>query len=208
MARGRFDVAGLVVEEEVRLKLAQELAFVQATQEHRLIDLDVPVHQGTDGALVRRGAACRYQCSADAHARGRRLLQAVQRHQERLERAIGQGLGHLVELVLLKGRKSLRLVDLFGLIAEQHGVAVEGNAHFVRVGVAGVGRLRVHLGCRHTGKQRRAHVAQVGAQEQIGAQGLEVAPRGLAARERAADDGQGVVRRRLHHAQAAHRVVA
>src|SRR5256885_15174338 len=36
MARGRVDVAGLVVEEEVRLELAQERALFQAAEEHGL----------------------------------------------------------------------------------------------------------------------------------------------------------------------------
>jgi hypothetical protein len=60
-ARGarRCDVAGLVVEEKVGLELAQELALGQAAEEHRLVDLDVPVHQGADGALVRRRCCAR-----------------------------------------------------------------------------------------------------------------------------------------------------
>jgi hypothetical protein len=67
VARGGLDVAGLVVEEEVGLELAQELALGQAAEEHGLVDLDVPVHQGADGALVRRRAAGRDQRRAHAH---------------------------------------------------------------------------------------------------------------------------------------------
>jgi hypothetical protein len=36
-------------------------ALGQATQEHGFIDLDLPIHQGADGALVRWRAACRDQ---------------------------------------------------------------------------------------------------------------------------------------------------
>ena len=50
---------GLVVEEEVRLELAQERPFVEAAQEHRLVDLDVPVHQRADRALVRGRSSAR-----------------------------------------------------------------------------------------------------------------------------------------------------
>ncbi len=64
-----LDVPGLVVEEEVGLELAQELALRQAAEEHRFVDLDVPVHQRADRALVRRRAARGDERGADAHAR-------------------------------------------------------------------------------------------------------------------------------------------
>jgi len=83
-----------------------------------------------------------------------RLLQVVQRHQQRLERAVGQGLCDLVHLVLLKRMESLVLVDLLGLVAKQHGIAVKGDAHLCRVCGAGVRRVRVHLGGGHASLQR------------------------------------------------------
>ena len=63
MARGHVacrgvDVAGLVVEEEVGLELAQEFALGQAAEEHGFVDADVPLHQRADRALVRGRAAC------------------------------------------------------------------------------------------------------------------------------------------------------
>ena len=64
--------------------------------------------------------------------------------------------------MLLKGRQALRLVDALSLVAEQNGVAVERNAHFVGVRLAGMRRMRVDLRGGHTGVQRGAHVAQMG----------------------------------------------
>ena len=57
MAGGVLDVSGLVVEEKVGLELAQELAFAQAAEEHRLVDLDVPLHQAC-GSPARAPARC------------------------------------------------------------------------------------------------------------------------------------------------------
>ena len=57
--RRRLDVARLVVEEEIRLELAQEIALGEAAEEQRLVDLDVPVHQRADRALVRRARCAR-----------------------------------------------------------------------------------------------------------------------------------------------------
>src|SRR5690606_33824334 len=70
MGRGIVDMTGLVVEEEVGFELAQEFALGQAAQEQCLVHVDAPVHQGADGALVRRGAARGDQRGADAHAIG------------------------------------------------------------------------------------------------------------------------------------------
>ena len=79
MRRRVLDVAGLVVEEEVGLELAQELALLQAAEEHRLVDLDVPFHQGADRALVRRRTARRDERGADAHAVDALVLEPLQR---------------------------------------------------------------------------------------------------------------------------------
>jgi len=70
VGRGRVHVAGLVIEEKVWLEFAQELALGQAAQEHGLVDFDLPVHQGADGALVGRRAARGDQRGADAHGGG------------------------------------------------------------------------------------------------------------------------------------------
>ena len=131
-------MAGLVVKEKVRLELTQKSAFVQAAQKHGLVDLDIPVHQRADGALVGRGAARRHQRRAYAHGRARCLLQLVQGHQKGFEGAVGQRLGRFVLLVLLKGIEAMRLVDALGLVAKEHGVAVKSDAHLVRMRRAGV----------------------------------------------------------------------
>ena len=81
----------LVVEEEVGLELAQELALRQAAEEHRLVDLDVPVHQRADRALVRRRAARGDQRGAHAHGVAGVALQPLQRLEQRLEGPGGSG---------------------------------------------------------------------------------------------------------------------
>ena len=157
---------------------------------------------------MRWGAAGGDQRGADAHGGGAGLLQPLQRGQQGFEGAGQQGLLGFVLFVLLKGAQALGLVNALGLVAEEYGVAVEGNAYFVRVGVAGVGRVGVDLGGGYAGVQRGAHVAQVGAQKQVGVQGLEVAPGRLPAREAAALNRQAVVLGRAKHAHARDRVVA
>ena len=152
----RFDVAALVVEEEVGLELAQELALVQAAEEHRLVDVDVPVHQRADRALVRRRAARGDQRGADAHRPSvpDAVLQPVQRLEQRLERARRQRLSRMVALVRAGRRRGRRLVHALGLVGEQHRVAVEGDAHLVGVPARGARRLRVDA--RRRERRRRA----------------------------------------------------
>ena len=161
MLRGRFDVTGLVVKEEVRFKFAQELALGQATQEHGFVHFNVPVHQRADGAFVCGGAACCHQGGADAHVGCAFLLQPVQGGQQGLEGASRQGRGRLVALVLLKGRQALGLEHTLGFIRKQHRVAVKGDAHLVRVFFGGARRMRIDLRSRNAGVERRAHIGQV-----------------------------------------------
>ncbi|MPM41193.1 hypothetical protein SDC9_87843 [bioreactor metagenome] len=162
MARGGGDVAGLVVEEEVGFELAQERAFFQAAEEHGFIDGDIPLHQRAYGALVRGGAAGGDQGGANAHAFGASLLQPVQCRQQGLEGAVGQGQGGLVEFMALEGRKPFVLIDALGFVREQHGVSVEGDAHFVGVRVAGAYRVREHVRCRVAQAQGLRHVLRIG----------------------------------------------
>jgi hypothetical protein len=103
------------------------------------------------------------------------LLQTVQGRQQRFERTGRQGLRGFVFFVLLKSTQTLRLKHALGLVAEQHCVTVESNAHFVGVGVAGLYRLSQHPRRRKAGAERLAHVLVVGREEQVRAQGLEVA---------------------------------
>jgi hypothetical protein len=58
-------MAGLVVEEKVGLKFAQESALGQAAQKHRLINLDMPLHQGANSPFMCRYTAGGDQCGAD-----------------------------------------------------------------------------------------------------------------------------------------------
>jgi len=79
MTGGRFDMTSLVVKEKIRFELAQKFTLGQSTQEHGLVHLDVPFHQGADGALMRGGTARSHQSGADMHGGRALLLQAVQR---------------------------------------------------------------------------------------------------------------------------------
>ena len=92
---------------------------------------------------MRRRAACSDQGGAQVHAAGvtclRRFLQAVQGSQQGFERAVRQWLGHVFHLVAQKSIQPLCLVHAFGFVGEQYGIAVESNAHFVGVGIAGTG---------------------------------------------------------------------
>ena len=115
--------------------------------------------------------------------RRRGLAQAVERLQQRFEGAGRQRRGGAAGLVVLEGRQSLAGIDLFGLVGEQHGVAVEGDAHFVRVGFCPLGRLRVDACGRKAGFQRGPNIVGVGRQEEVGAQRLQVRIRRTAARE-------------------------
>ncbi len=201
-------MAGLVVEEEVGFELAQELALGQSAQEHRLVDLDVPVHQRADRAFVGRRTARGDERGADPHAVARLVLQPLQRFEQRLERAGGERCFGLGALVGLERIEPAALVHLFGFVGEQHRIAVERNPYLVGMCARRARRVRVDARRRHTGRERRAHVGLVGREEQVRVQRPQVAPRRLAAREHAALDRQAVVLRRAEHAHARHRVVA
>src|ERR1019366_4548660 len=123
--RGVLDVPGLVVEEEIGLELAQEFALRQATEEHRLVDLDVPFHERADGALWGWRTARGDERGAYAHAVHRLVLQPLQRLQQWLERACGQRRRRLFALVLLEGVEAARLENALGFVGEEHRVAVE-----------------------------------------------------------------------------------
>jgi hypothetical protein len=113
-----------------------------------------------------------------------------------------------VALVALERGQAVALVDALGFVGEQHRVAVEGDAHLVRMRVGGPRRVRDDTRRGHGSVQRRAHVGFVGGQEQVRVQRLEVAPRTLAAGEHAALDRQPVVLAGAEYAHARYRVVA
>jgi hypothetical protein len=91
---------------------------------------------------------------ADAHAAHRLVLQSLQGIEQRLERTRRQrALGPLV-LVGLERRQPIGLEHALGLVAEQHRVAVEGDAHFIRVRAGGARRMRIDPCCRYARPER------------------------------------------------------
>jgi len=147
-------MACLVVEEKIGLELAQEFALGQATEEHRLVDLDVPIHQGADGTFVRRRAARCHQGGADAHVVRRLALQAVQRLEQRLEWPRRQRRRRVQALMVLEGDQPVALVHAFGLVGKQHRIAVERDADFGRMQVGGARAVRHHARRRHASVER------------------------------------------------------
>ena len=97
---------------------------------------------------------------AHAHRRdfGVDLLQPVQRLEQRLERARRQRLAGVARLVRLERVEALRLVDALGLVGEQHGVAVERDAHFVRMRID-ARRMRVDDAPRESRPAARARTS-------------------------------------------------
>src|SRR5258708_3125477 len=102
--RRRLDVSALVVEEEIGTERAQELPFVEATEEKRFVDADVPGAQRPDHPLVRRRTARRDERRANrALILGVVRLDLVQRSQEFLERPAGKGVAGSVDFAFGEG---------------------------------------------------------------------------------------------------------
>ena len=95
----------------------------------------VEIRESGMGASVRRRTGCGNERGGNGQAGGAWLLQTVQGRQRRFERTSRQGLRGFVFFVLLKSTQALRLKHALGLVAEQHCVTVESNAHFVGVGI-------------------------------------------------------------------------
>ena len=144
-------MAGLVIEKQVGLELLEEGALGQPTQEEGFIDVDLPLHQGTDGPLVGWGAAGGDQGGADAPFGLWQLLQTMQGLQKRLERPVWQGLRGPRVFMGLKGPQAAAAVHPLGFIGEQHRVAIEGNAHLLRM----FGRCRSRFGQHPRGRYPR-----------------------------------------------------
>ncbi len=107
-----------------------------------------------------------------------------------------------------KGRQPALLVDALGLVGKQHGIAVEGNAHFLRVAVACGRGVDHHARRGKADGQGLAHIDLVGREEQVGAQRPQVGKRIAPAREHAALYVHVGRLGRGEHAHAAGRVVA
>ena len=165
---GVLDVAGLVVEEEVGLELAQELALGQAAEEHRLVDLDVPVHQRADRALVRRRAARGDQRGADAHVlRAVRAAAAAAPRSSGLNGPARQRRGGAGR-ARAPGRRPARRAGTRARPRRRTAPRRRRRRCAPRPGARrGARRMRVDARRRHAGCQRGAHVGLVGRQEQV-----------------------------------------
>ena len=169
----RLAVAPLVVEEHVGLVGAQEGPLVAAAEKKALVEPDVPGAQGLDDPLVGGCAAGRDEGRADGTGIFAELaLQPVQAFEERLEgsslqRAVGRlGLGRSERF------EALFLEDPFGLVGEQHRIAVEGDLEGLgRVG--GLPRTEQRGRC-NAALQGPGDVLGLGGQEQIAAERLRV----------------------------------
>ncbi len=175
MTRGGLHMSRLVVEEKIGLKFAQERPLIQPAKKHGFINGDVPVHQGADGALVRRSAARGDQRGAQTHgggAIGARLLQAVQGFEQGLEWARRQRQRGLAGFVLLESGQTFGLENALSFVGEQHRVTVEGDAHFIGMRLGRTRRLGVNLRRRIAGVQRSANIVWLGRQKQMGLQSV------------------------------------
>src|SRR6516165_10808490 len=192
VSRGRRDVPGLVVEEKIGFERAEELAFLEAPQEERLVDLDVPIHQRADRALVSRVRAGSHERGTKTHrhlAGVFRLLQPMEGGEQRLERTRWQWTRRVIGFVRLKGFESLVAIETLRLVGKQHGVAVEGDAHFVGMRI-GKRRLRIDERRRKVRGKRRAHVVGVGREKEVRTQRIQVLVRRTPACEYAALDAE------------------
>lgn len=141
---------GLVIEEEVGLEFLKEWPFLQSAEKHCLIDADIPAHQRSYRSLMGGGASCRDQGRPDfdrAIGCGRQL-QLMNRIEQRLEWAGGQGLECLAPLMFRESGQSLALEYTLGLIGEQYRITIEGDSDFMGVPISLDGRLGKYAGCR------------------------------------------------------------
>ena len=106
LCRG-LDMPPLVVEKDVRAECPQELALVEAAEEERLVDADVPRAKRSDHPFVRRRAACRDERGANRTViLGKVGLDSMQCREKVLERSSGKRRRCRVPLALGEGRKS------------------------------------------------------------------------------------------------------
>ena len=133
-----FDVGVRIVEEDVGAERLQERTLVAAAEEQRLVEANAPAAQREDHALVRGRGARGDQRGADRRcvARRKRLLQAMQRGEEALERPAGQRLVDELDFVAMERLDALFVRDAFGFVAEDHRVAVEGDAQLIARAIA------------------------------------------------------------------------
>src|SRR5690242_3064304 len=128
----RFDVGRRVVEKDVRTEGVQERTLVAPTQEQGFVDAHAPAAQGEDHALVRGRGAGGDQRGADRRILRREGgLQPVERGEKAAERPHRKRLGGLLGLVAVEGLQALFARYALALVAEDHRVAVEGDAQLL-----------------------------------------------------------------------------
>ena len=208
MLRGVFDVARLIVKEEIWLELSQELALGQTAKEHGFVNTHAPVHQGANGAFVRRGAARGDQCRAQSHVLAARMLQAMKRRQQRLEGAIWQRQFGFSLFVCLKGGQAFFLENLLGFVGKKNRVAVKSDANLVRVVFASARRARGDPGCREAQRQCLPDIRFIGRKEKVRAQRLQIPKRIAPLGEHATFHAHASRRNAVKNPHAADRVVA
>ena len=110
----------------------------------------------------------------------------MKRGEEGAEGAAREGLVFRFSLVAVEGLQAAGCVDAFRFVREENRVAVEGDAQLAGGVVSRGGRQ--DGGGGNAGFQGLSHVVGVGREEQVGAEGADVAVGALAAREGGAGD--------------------
>lgn len=129
MFTSRLTVHALVIEKNISPKSCQKRPFIAPAEKQRLVDTDAPVPQGQNDTLVRRSRACRDQSRPDGVGiNGIGRLQFVQRFQQAFKRSAAQGFTGSRPFTGSKRRQALLLKHPLGFIAEQHRIAIKGNA--------------------------------------------------------------------------------
>ena len=102
---------GVVVKVKIWLEFRQKLALVEPPQEHRLIDVNAPMHQGADRTFVGGRAPRRDQGDPDPHAFGRAAFgpQAMEGLKKRFEWPRVEGLIRSLRLMALERIQPLGL---------------------------------------------------------------------------------------------------
>src|SRR5690606_34500839 len=191
MLARRLAVPRLVVEEHVGAEGTQEYALVEPAEKQTLINPDIPGAQCAHHPLVGRRGAGRHQRRSDRALLTRELaLQLVQCGEKRHERSARQGLARRARLVLGKRLEALLLENALGVIGEQHGITVEGNAQFLAVAGPCTGQ---DGGGSETTLERTAYIILVRRQEQVRAESGHITVRAGPSGERCAGDRQAVV---------------
>src|SRR6185312_3379963 len=121
-------------EENVGAKRFEKWPLVAAAKEQGFVQTHAPAAQREDHPLVRRRRTRGDERGADRRVvtGGKRRLQTMQRREESAEWPAGQRFVGKFGFVAMKGIDALLLRDALGFVAEDHRVAVEGDAQLIR----------------------------------------------------------------------------